>query len=297
MSINIEINDKEIQYTNKELIKIGFDFQSSLTQTVIEFAQKEFNLNSSQLKILTTISSNIKTSAIGGALDWDTSKTLEENIAHVSGTIIQDLAIAAGTTAVVGAGLPAFATGVVVGAGLKYAGINLGDELQDLYSEYIDTTIKISNISAGNNISELENTFLVNELKKLDEIKLKLEDVEQQIKEYIEQNPREDNSNIKIELDKDNIIKIEKNTYNSSIVLETGQTISHIAVGTKYTVKEILQFNGLTEEDAKSLPVGYEVQIPKDVKNIEGGYGNVKLYEGTDGSLTYYMSNKNKRII
>jgi len=58
MSINIEINDKEIQYTNKELIKIGFDFQSSLTQTVIEFAQKEFNLNSSQLKILTKISSN-----------------------------------------------------------------------------------------------------------------------------------------------------------------------------------------------------------------------------------------------
>lgn len=40
----------------------------------------------------------------------------------------------------------------------------------------------------------------------------------------------------------------------------------------------------------------FEIEIPKGVKNIEGGYGNVKLYEGADGSLTYHIPNKDKRI-
>ena len=78
-------------------------------------------------------------------------------------------------------------------------------------------------------------------------------------------------------------------TTGATVLLKSGQTISHIAVGTDFTIKELLQYNGLTEEDANSLPVGYEVQIPKDVKNIEGGYGNVKVYEEADGSLTYYI--------
>lgn len=45
MSINIEINDKEIKYTDKYLIKIGFDFHISLEQILINFAQKEFIIN------------------------------------------------------------------------------------------------------------------------------------------------------------------------------------------------------------------------------------------------------------
>ena len=45
----------------------------------------------------------------------------------------------------------------------------------------------------------------------------------------------------------------------------------------------------MSETHAKYLPVGYEVQIPKNVKNLQGGYGNVKLYEGHDGSLTYHI--------
>ena len=73
----------------------------------------------------------------------------------------------------------------------------------------------------------------------------------------------------------------------SSVSLKSGQTISHIAVGTKYTTKELLQYNGLTEEQAKNLPVGFVVKIPKDVKNIDGGYGNIKLYKGHDGSSIY----------
>lgn len=77
------------------------------------------------------------------------------------------------------------------------------------------------------------------------------------------------------------------NIVNGVASLKSGQTISHIAVGTKYTTKELLQYNGLTEEQAKNLPVGFVVKIPKDVKNIDGGYGNIKLYEGHDGSSIY----------
>ena len=29
------------------------------------------------------------------------------------------------------------------------------------------------------------------------------------------------------------------------------------------------------------------IEIAKDVKNIDGGYGNIKLYEGHDGSSIY----------
>ncbi|MFV7791432.1 hypothetical protein ACNO6Z_11365, partial [Aliarcobacter lanthieri] len=64
--------------------------------------------------------------------------------------------------------------------------------------------------------------------------------------------------------------------------------------GTKYTTKELLQYNGLTEEQAKKLPVGFEVKVPKDVDNIQGGHGNVKVYEGHDGSLTYYIPSDDK---
>ncbi|MDN5085489.1 Ig-like domain-containing protein [Aliarcobacter butzleri] len=314
MGISIEIGDKEIKYTDKEFAKMGFDFSNALTDTMINIAQKEFNLNSNQLKILTTISSNLKTGIVSGVFDWDTSKTLSENMAHVSGTIMQDLLIAGGTTAIVGAGLPAFIAGIAVGVGLKYAGYNLGDELQDLYSEYIDTTIKISHIAKGDKpLGPIEDAFLVNQLKRLEELKVKLQDIEKQLKEHLEQNPVNENNPIKVELNKDNSIEIknsdntksvisngiktnydENNNQVSSVSLKSGQTISHIAVGTKYTTKELLQYNGLTEEQAKNLPVGFVVKIPKDVDNVKGGYGNVKVYEGQDGSLTYHIPSDDK---
>ncbi|MCG3653499.1 cadherin-like domain-containing protein [Aliarcobacter butzleri] len=81
---------------------------------------------------------------------------------------------------------------------------------------------------------------------------------------------------------------------NGVALLKSGQTISHIAASTEYTTKELLQYNGLTEEQAKNLPVGFVVKIPKDVDNVQGGYGNVKVYEGQDGSLTYHIPSDDK---
>ena len=57
-----------------------------------------------------------------------------------------------------------------------------------------------------------------------------------------------------------------------------------------------MEFNNLSEVDARSLPVGFEVQIPKSVNNFEGGYGNIKEYIGQDGSVIYKIPDKNGDI-
>lgn len=70
-------------------------------------------------------------------------------------------------------------------------------------------------------------------------------------KEIIE---NKNNSLVKTSYDKDENI-------TSSVALEEGQTISHIAQNTPYNSIELLEYNNLTLEQAKHLPVGFEVQI------------------------------------
>ncbi|MDY0328109.1 MAG: hypothetical protein RBR07_07675 [Arcobacteraceae bacterium] len=77
-----------------------------------------------------------------------------------------------------------------------------------------------------------------------------------------------------------------------SIPLTQNQTISHVAQNTPYSSDELLEYNNLSQEEAKRLPVGYVVQIPKGVNNIEGGYGIIKEYESYDGSKIYYVPNQ-----
>ena len=302
-------------YTEKDVIKDAFALQGASSQEIIDYAIKNFGLDTKQIGAFTKIIGGVKTNTIGGILDWDTSKTLEENIAHVSGTLAQDAIVTLIATAIAPGALFAFTAGILLGAGFKLAGIDLGDELQDLYSEYIDTTIKISNLSGDKPLGSIEDTFLVNQLKKAEELKVKIGDVERQVKDYIGNKPVNENNPIKVELNKDNSIEIKNSdntksvisediqkNYNpdgnlvSSVSLKSGQTISHIAVGTKYTTKELLEFNNLSEVDARSLPVGFEVQIPKSVNNFEGGYGNIKEYIGQDGSVIYKIPDKNGDI-
>ncbi len=68
----------------------------------------------------------------------------------------------------------------------------------------------------------------------------------------------------------------------TAIPLTQGQTISHIAANTDYTSIDLLEYNNLTLEEAKNLPVGFEVQIPKDITEIQTPQGNIKIYEGYD---------------
>ena len=78
----------------------------------------------------------------------------------------------------------------------------------------------------------------------------------------------------------------------SSVSLSEGQTISHIAQNTPYNSIELLEYNGISLEDARNLPVGFEVHIPKAVTIINGEYGNIKLFENPDGSTTAILPNQ-----
>ena len=145
--------------------------------------------------------------SLTSVLEYDSNKTIGENIAHISGTIIQDAGQGLLIGATIGIGFKAFIIGIGVATGFKLAGIDLGDELQDLYSEYIDTTIKISNLSGDKPLGSIEDTFLVNQLKKAEELKVKIGDVERQVKDYIGNKPVNENNPIKVELNKDNSIE------------------------------------------------------------------------------------------
>ncbi|RXJ69308.1 hypothetical protein CRV08_04680 [Halarcobacter ebronensis] len=80
-------------------------------------------------------------------------------------------------------------------------------------------------------------------------------------------------------LDKSNL---KEPTEVGVVPLQEGQTISHIAQNTPYNSIELLEYNNLTLEQAKHLPVGFEVKIPKDVTVVDGEYGAIKIYEGYD---------------
>ena len=191
--------------------------------------------------------------------------------------------VAAGIVGTAGIGtIPAYIMGTATGGatylGYKFVGVGVGhyaekysyEKFIDLYDKYIDNPSN-NNIDLGNN-----QNITPDEVKSV--VFLDTSTNEKTVYSVDTNN----NNNLTPEY-KTNI------TTGATVLLKAGETISHVAVGTNFSTKELLQFNGLSETHAKNLPVGYEVQIPKNVKNLQGGYGNVKLYEGHDGSLTYHI--------
>ncbi|WP_123377133.1 hypothetical protein [Aliarcobacter butzleri] len=154
-----------------------------------------------------------------------------------------------------------------------------------------------------NNNIDINKLGIINKLEELKQLENKVKEFEKQLKEHLEQNPVNENNPIKVELNKDNSIEI-RNTDNtksvisngvktnydannnqvSSVILKSGQTISHIAVGTKFNSLDLLEYNDLTLEQAKKLPIGYEVLIPKDLKTIDTEYGRIKIFDRADGT-------------
>ena len=86
------------------------------------------------------------------------------------------------------------------------------------------------------------------------------------------------------------LVTINQDT--NTATLNSGGSISEVASKTDYTSAELLEYNGISLEDARNLPVGFEVHIPKAVTIINGEYGNIKLFENPDGSTTAILPNK-----
>ena len=90
-------------------------------------------------------------------------------------------------------------------------------------------------------------------------------------------------------------LKVELDT-NKIIPLTKGQTISHIAQNTPYNSIELLEYNNLTLEDAKNLPVGFEVKIPKEVTSLESVDGTIKFYENQDGGGIAFVPSPDGKV-
>ena len=82
------------------------------------------------------------------------------------------------------------------------------------------------------------------------------------------------------------------NPDTNTATLNSGGSISEVASQTDYTSAELLEYNGISLEDARNLPVGFEVHIPNAVTVINGEYGNIKLFENPDGSTTAILPNQ-----
>lgn len=79
---------------------------------------------------------------------------------------------------------------------------------------------------------------------------------------------------------------------NKVIILDAGSTISHIAAQTKYSTNDLLKFNNISQEEARSLPAGYEVKIPSNkLSSVEGAYGDIDIYEDSNGTKIYIVPN------
>lgn len=188
-----------------------------------------------------------------------------------AGQIIGTAVFATGSISTSGlASAPAFIMGATTGGAVylagKYIGIPIGEAVGEYSKEYwgevYDRYIKEKGTLSNNKIDVI-NT---------------------QTNEIITYGIDE-NSNIVPEYQTDL-------TTNTVVLLQPNQTISHVAQNTPYSSDELLEYNNLSQEEAKRLPVGYVVQIPKGVNNIEGGYGIIKEYESYDGSKIYYVPNQ-----
>ena len=104
----------------------------------------------------------------------------------------------------------------------------------------------------------------------------------------IHKNPNGEIEQIKFELKEEGIA-----------TLNSGGSISDIAQNTNFTTKELLEYNNLSLQDAKSLPIGFEVQIPKDIHTTIGEYGEIKIYENFDKGGSIFAPNEDgtKNII
>ena len=82
-------------------------------------------------------------------------------------------------------------------------------------------------------------------------------------------------------------------TTQDIISLKEGQTVSDIAKLTNKSSIDLLEYNNMTMEEARSLPVGEPIRIYEGEPTvITGEYGNIKLFENPDGSTTAILPNQ-----
>ena len=122
-------------YDLKDLVKIVSDYTGIVVEDFVEHAKRNgIDIDLSTAKDIL----KGKNFALDSALNWDNSKSLDENLANLSGSIAEGLALV-GLLGLAGiGGIPAFTIGVVATGGLNYFNISLGDLIEKLYKELRD---------------------------------------------------------------------------------------------------------------------------------------------------------------
>ncbi|RXI36291.1 hypothetical protein CRU99_13450, partial [Malaciobacter mytili] len=172
-------------------------------------------------------------------------------------------------SAIVTAGVstpPSWIMGTLTGGafylGGKYIGVAFGHYAEKVaYSEFLDFYHKYLN--RGNDVEQVEVEVI---------------DTQNNKKTIFEPNKETNQLEPTIQID----------LINKSVVsLKEGQTISYIAKDTPFSSIDLLEYNNLSQEEAKNLPVGYKILLPKEPPlQIEGEYGVIKLFKNQNDSFT-----------
>ncbi|MFV0562076.1 LysM peptidoglycan-binding domain-containing protein, partial [Malaciobacter mytili] len=264
MSNQEEKNSQEVlekNYTSKDFIKDVIKLQEAGIDEIVEYASKNFDLDTTQINSFQGVIGEIKGNIITSVLAWDTSKSTGENIAYVTGSLIQDY----GEGLLVGmipiGGFPAFTLGLFVSYVAKQAGVDLGQEFEKVYNYTQDfqstydletqrfEQLKQSNLEAYNNMVQSgvypQNTPVwnkhINELTK-DLYTRKAENLKSTI------------------------------NYENNEIIDENNSLSQIAQKNGLTEKQLLDYNNLKvkEDDYNNIQDGTKIAIPNKPDVNEG---------------------------
>ncbi|WP_415397487.1 hypothetical protein [Sulfurimonas sp. CS5] len=154
--------------------------------------------------------------------------------------------------------------------------VGFANDIKDVYG---DAQTEIDNYLNSNDIT-FENYIDYNNTTDFD--KPTLRDFLNDYEKPDTQNPEPDTPEPKVTIDP------ETNT----ATLNSGGTISEVASKTDYTSAELLEYNGISLEDARNLPIGTEIKIPEKVNTLQGEYGNIKMYQDKEGNLVSVVPNE-----
>lgn len=306
MTNTIQENSKDVvktQATSQDYVKIMLSLQTATVEEIIEYASKNFDFDNVQIKSLNNVLNEVKANSFAAILAWDTSKPTDENIAYITGTLIQNFsenlvlkAALSGGLAVSGA-FPVFLTSLIIAHIAKEAGINLGEEFEKIY-EYT------KDFQAVNEVEQKRFENLKNTNPKEYQIKV--------AQGLFPENTVIWNKHIN-EITKDLHNRKEDNleesiSYTKKAYISEELSIEEIAMQNNLTIEQLLDYNNLNikKEDYKNIKEDTKIAIPHKVEQNQNitlftdEKGNQKIIskdETTDEKTIFYYNAKDYSLI
>ncbi len=148
MSTEIKENNS-LELTEKDWLKIATDFTGATAEDLMKYAKEVYNQDISIDNAKHYFKG--KSIALDMALNWDNNKSDDENIAYISGVVVQGLvvgAVAGATATVLSFGaVMAVVTGVIISIGLKALDLDLGKTTESIYASLSQVTNKQNSLT------------------------------------------------------------------------------------------------------------------------------------------------------